>query len=106
MTVKNKYPLPLILELIAKLRRAKYFTKLDVWWGFNNVRIKEGDKWKAAFQTNCRLFKPLVIFFSLTNSPATFQTMMDNIFEELITEGVVVVYLDDILIFTETIDEH
>ena len=49
MTVKNKYPLPLILELIAKLRRAKYFTKLDVWWGFNNVRIKEGDEWKAAF---------------------------------------------------------
>src|SRR6266568_7142665 len=55
---------------------------------------------------NCGLFDPLVMFFSLTNSPATFQTMMDNIFEELITEGVVVVYLDDILIFTETIDEH
>jgi len=49
MTVKNKYPLPLIPELITKLRRAKYFTKLDVRWGFNNVRIKEGDKWKAAF---------------------------------------------------------
>src|SRR6266567_5572387 len=55
---------------------------------------------------NCRLFEPLVMFFSLTNSLATFQTMMDNIFEELITEGIVVVYLDDILIFTETIDEH
>ena len=106
VTVKNKYPLPLILELIAKLRRAKYFTKLDVWWGFNNVRIKEGDKWKAAFRTNRGLFKPLVMFFGLTNSLATFQTMMDNIFEELIAEGIVVVYLDNILIFTETIDEH
>src|SRR5205807_1107424 len=74
--------------------------------GLNNVRIKEGDEWKAAFQTNCGLFEPLVMFFSLTNSPATFQMMMDDIFEELITEGVVVVYLDDILIFTETIDEH
>ena len=49
MTVKNKYPLPLIPELITKLRRAKYFMKLDVRWGFNNVQIKEGDKWKAAF---------------------------------------------------------
>src|SRR5438445_12966055 len=106
MTVKNKYPLPLILELIAKLRGAKYFTKLDVRWGFNNVRIKEGNEWKAAFQTNRRLFKPLVMFFSLTNSPATFQMMMDDIFEELISEGVVVVYMDDILIFTETINKH
>jgi len=49
MTVKNKYPLPLISELINKLRGAKYFTKLDVQWGFNNVRMKEGDEWKAAF---------------------------------------------------------
>jgi len=106
MTVKNKYPLPLIPELIAKLRGAKYFTKLDVRWGFNNVRMKEGDEWKAAFRTNRGLFEPLVMFFGLTNSPATFQTMMNDIFEDLISEGVVVVYLDDILIFTETIDEH
>jgi hypothetical protein len=89
MTVKNKYPLPLIPELIAKLRGAKYFTKLDVRWGFNNVRMKEGDEWKAAFRTNRGLFEPLVMFFGLTNSPATFQTMMDDIFEELISEGVV-----------------
>ena len=61
MTMKNKYLLPLILELIAKLHGAKYFTKLDVRWGFNNVRIKEGDEWKAAFQTNCGLFEPLVM---------------------------------------------
>jgi len=106
MTVKNKYPLPLIPELIAKLRGAKYFTKLDVCWGFNNVRIKEGDEWKAAFRMNRGLFEPLVMYFSLTNSPATFQTMMDEIFEDLISEGVVVVYLDDILIFTEMLDEH
>src|SRR6266581_4898731 len=81
MTMKNKYPLPLIPELIAKLRRAKYFMKLDGRWGFNNIHIKEGDEWKAAFRMNRRLFEPLVMFFSLTNSPATFQTMMDDIFE-------------------------
>ena len=59
MTMKNKYLLPLILELIVKLCGAKYFTKLDIWWGFNNVRIKEGDEWKAAFQTNHSLYELL-----------------------------------------------
>jgi len=63
MTVKNKYPLPLISELMSQLRGARYFTKLDVSWGFNNVRIKPGDEWKAAFQTNRGLFEPLVMFF-------------------------------------------
>ena len=106
MTVKNKYPLPLISELVNQLRGAKYFTKLDVRWGFNNVRIEEGDEWKAAFRTNRGLFEPLVMFFGLTNSPATFQTMMNDIFTDMISEGVVVVYLDDILIFTKDLDEH
>ena len=106
ITVKNKYPLPLISELINKLQGAKYFTKLDVHWGFNNICMKEGDEWKAAFWTNHRLHEPLVMFFGLTNSPATFQTIMDGIFEELITRGVIVVYSDDILIFTKTLEEH
>jgi hypothetical protein len=96
MTVKNKYPLLLISELVNRLCRVKYFTKLDIWWGFNNMQIKEGDEWKATFQMNQDLFKPLVMFFRLTNSPATFQTMMNNIFVDIILEGVVVVYLDDI----------
>ena len=68
--------------------------------------MKEGDEWKAAFRTNRGLFEPLVMFFGLTNSPATFQTMMNDIFRELIAEGVVVVYLDDILIFMETLEQH
>jgi len=106
MTVKNKYPLPLISELVFQFCRARYFTKLDVCWGFNNVHIKPGDEWKAAFQTNRGLFEPLVMFFGMTNSPATFQTMMNNIFWNLIAEGIMVVYLDDILIFTKTKEEH
>ena len=105
-TIKNVYPLPLISDLINRLRGARYFTKLDVRWGYNNVRIKEGDEWKAAFWTNHGLFEPLVMFFGLTNSPATFQTMMNDIFQDLISEGVVCVYLDDILIFTESMEEH
>lgn len=105
-TIKNRYPLPLISELIEKLRKARYFTKLDVRWGYNNVRMKEGDEWKAAFRTNRGMFEPLVMFFGLTNSPATFQTMMNDIFRVLINEGHVMVYMDDILIFTETLEEH
>ena len=72
MMIKNRYPLPLISELVNKLKGAKYFTKLDVQWGYNNIRIKEGDEWKAAFITNHGLFEPLVMFFGLTNSLATF----------------------------------
>ena len=106
MTIKNRYPLPLISELVNKLRGAKYFTKLDIRWGYNNVRIREGDEWKAAFRTNRGLFEPLVMFFSLTNSPATFQTMMNDILRELINEGKVIVYLDDILISTDNLEEH
>jgi len=106
MTVKNKYPLPLISELVSQLCGARYFTKLDVCWGFNNVRIKPGDKWKAAFRTNQGLFELLVMFFGMTNSPATFQTMMNDIFRDLIVEGIMMVYLDDILIFTRMEEEH
>jgi hypothetical protein len=83
-----------------------YFTKLNICWGYNNVCIQEGNKWKAAFRTNWILFEPLVIYFSPTNSPATFQTMMNEIFQDLITERVVLVYFDDILIFTSSIKEH
>ena len=106
ITIKNSYPLPLLSDIINKLSKAKYFTKLDIRWGYNNVRIKEGDEWKAAFRTNRGLFEPLVMFFGLTNSPATFQTMMNEIFIDLIDRGVVIVYIDDILIFTETLEEH
>jgi hypothetical protein len=70
------------------------------------VWIKEGDKWKAAFRTNPGLFKLLVMFFGLTNSPATFQTMMNDILRDLINEGHVIVYLDNVLIFTENMEEH
>ena len=108
MTVKNTYPLPPILDIINQISdsKARYFTKLDVCWGYNNVRIKEGDEWKAAFQTNQGLFEPLVMFFSLTNSPATFQTMMNNSCKDLIDEGYVAVYMDDILVYTRTIKHH
>jgi hypothetical protein len=100
-TVRNQYPLPLIKELITKICNKDWFTKFDVRWGYNNIRIHKGDKWKAAFKTNRGLFEPKVMFFGLTNSPATFQTMMDDIFREEIAKGEVIIYMDNILIPTK-----
>ena len=71
-TIPNRYPLPLIAELIHDLAGKQIFSKFDVRWGYNNVRIKEGDEWKVAFKTSEGLFEPTVMFFGLTNSPVTF----------------------------------
>ena len=97
--VKNNYPLPLIVQLVNKLQGTKMFTKMDLRWGYNNIRIKEGDEWKAAFVCYCSAFEPLVMFFGLCNSPSTFQMMMNEIFTDMED---VVVYIDDIMIFTKT----
>jgi len=104
-TIKNAYPLPRVDELLDKLKGAKYFMKLDLRWGYNNVRIKEGDEWKAAFKTNKGLFEPLVMFFGLCNSLATFQNMMNDIFVMETNEGWILIYIDDILIFSKRKEE-
>ena len=80
--------------------RSALFTKLDIRWGYNNIHIRDGDQWKAVFKTNQGLFEPMVMFFGLTNAPATFQSMMNFIFHELINKGYVTIYMDDILIHT------
>ncbi|QRW22561.1 Retrotransposable element Tf2 protein [Rhizoctonia solani] len=92
-------------DLMAKLRHAKIFTKLDLRWGYNNVRIKEGDEWKTAFRTKYGLFEYLVMPFGLTNAPAAFQHFMNDLFRDLI-DVTVVIYLDDILIFSENPEDH
>src|SRR5258705_3317263 len=99
------YPLPLISDLMINLKGSKFFTKLDLQWGYNNVQIKEGNEWKAAFVTNRGLFKPTVMFFGLCNSPATFQAMMDDYFRDMINEGWLVIYMDDILLQAQTDDQ-
>jgi hypothetical protein len=106
-TVPNKYPLPLISNLIHNLFRKKWYTKFNVHWGYNNVRIKEGNEWKAAFKTSKGLFEPTVIFFGLTNSLATFQTMVDDDLKEEIASGDFNIYMDDGVIHTDgTLEEH
>ncbi len=107
ITICNQYPLPLISDLIRDLSNAHIYTKLDIRWGYNNIRIKEGDEEKAAFKTWYGLFKPTVMYFGLTNSPATFQTMMNYIFHDTILKHelrgtTIQVYMDDIGIATRT----
>ena len=107
-TVKNAYPLPHISTLIDKLKGAKYFSKMDIQWGYNNIHIKEGDKWKAAFTTPYSLYKPLVMFFRQCNSPPTFQAFqafMDSTSGDMIVEGWLIIYMDNILVFAETLEE-
>lgn len=106
MTVKKCYPLQLIQKLSYKLKGARFFSKLDVQWSYNNVRLAEGDESKAVFSTNRGIFEPTVMFFEFTNLPATFQAMMNKLFRDLIHAGVVVVYLNNILIFMKTLEEH
>jgi len=104
--IKNNYPLLLVGDLVDKLWGAKWFTKLDIWWGYHNIRIKEGDEWKGAFKTNKGLFEPMVMFFGLCNLPVTFQNMMNNIFQDMLDEGWIIIYMDDILIFSADPEEH
>ncbi len=106
LTKKNVCPLPLIQEILDWLKDAQYYTKLDIHGGYNNIQIVDGDEEKAVFITNRGLYEPLVMFFGLTNSPATFQMMMNLIFQNLILQGKVIVYLDDIIICTADLEEH
>jgi len=105
-TVKNNYLLLLITELIDNMGSKRVFTKMDLRWGFNNVRIKEGDEWKGAFIMHIGSFEPTVMFFGMTNSPATFQAMMNEILRDLINEGKVIAFVDDVLVGTETEEGH
>ena len=97
-TIKDTYPLPLISDLINKVKDAQLFTKFDIQSRYNNIRIKEGDQWKAAFITSKGLFEPTVMFFRLSNSPTTFQRFMNNSFRDMIAEGWLIIYMDDMLL--------
>ena len=105
-TIKNNYPLPLIIELINNMGSKKVFTKMDLRQGFNNMRIKEGNKWKGAFTMYISSFEPTVMFFRMTNSPATFQAMMNKILRDLINEGKVAAFVDDVLVGMEMENSH
>ena len=84
----------------------KVFMKIDLRWGYNNVRIKEGDEWKAVFMTSEGSFEPTVIFFGLTNSPVTFQMMMNELLRNLINTEKIAAFIDDVIVGIENKEEH
>ena len=100
-TVRNIYPLPLIPKLIDDMKESTLFTKFDIHWGYNNIRIREEDQWKAAFITSMGLFEPTVMFFGFCNAPPTFQAFMNHIFVDMLQEKWLKIYMDDLGIHTK-----
>ena len=104
--VKNNYLLLLILDLIDSIGKKKVFTKIDLRWRYNNVRIKEGDEWKAVFLMLEVSFEPMVMFFGLNNSPATFQVIINDLLRDLVVEEKVAVFIDDVIVAIKTEEGH
>ncbi|KAJ6436324.1 mRNA 3 end-processing YTH1 [Purpureocillium lavendulum] len=105
ITIKNRYPLPLIQETLSQLSQAKYFTKLDVVAAFNRIRIKEGQEWMTAFNTRYGLFESLVMPFGLSNAPATFQARINEVLRPFL-DRFCTAYIDDILIYSNDLASH
>ncbi|KAG1964568.1 retrotransposable element [Pimephales promelas] len=105
ITVKNSYPLPLMSSAFERLQGASIFTKLDLRNAYHLVRIRKGDEWKTAFNTPRGHFEYLVMPFGLSNSPAVFQALVNDVLRDMVDQFIYV-YLDDILIFSSSLQEH
>ena len=105
VTVRNKYPIPLIADLLDQLSNAKFFSKLNLRSDYHQVRISEGDGPKTTCVTRYGAFEFLVMPFGLTNAPATFCTLMNQVFHDYL-DKFVVIYLDDIMVYSSSLEEH
>ena len=105
LTVKNRYPIPLIQETLTRLSKAKYYTKLDIIAAFNKLRIAKGDEWLTAFRTRYGLFEYLVMPFGLSNAPGTFQHFVNDVLRPYL-DIFCTAYIDDILIYSDSLKEH
>ncbi|KAK3534275.1 hypothetical protein QTP86_008688 [Hemibagrus guttatus] len=105
ITVPYPYPLPLVPAALEQLRGARIFTKLDLRSAYNLVRIREGDEWKTAFHTTHGHYEYRVMPFGLTNAPAVFQALINGVFQDLLGKGVIA-YIDDILVYSKSLEEH
>jgi hypothetical protein len=105
ITVKHKHPMPVVDELLDELAGAKWFTMLDLSSGYHQLHVANGDEYKTTFRTHQGLYEFMVMSFGLMNVPATFQSVMKSIFEKMLCKGVLV-FMDDILIYSPTLDQH
>jgi hypothetical protein len=105
ITKKNRYPVPLVHDLLDRVQGCKVFSVIDLKSAYSHLRIKEGDEWKTVFRTPLSLFEHLVVPYGLTNAPAAFQAFIQDTLRDLLNI-ICVVYLDDILIFSRTQDDH
>jgi Reverse transcriptase (RNA-dependent DNA polymerase) len=105
VTVKNRYPIPLIQETLNQLSKARIYTKLDIIYAFNHLHIAKGDEWLTAFRTRYGLFKYLVMPFGLANAPSSFQHFVNNTLRPYL-DIFYTAYIDDILIYSNNLTEH